>query len=168
MWIYANLNVLSVSSINFPSTFLLVLCNASKSANSSDFILWLIQKKCRLTSTTNNCCQRAKLHRWVAQPGLFAKCHDNVAFYILGTCVIFLRLHFIALLFYFIALLFYSIALLFNFSKCKQALIFILDASQRLFFILLSMKQCPIFVSKQFDISLLFFGLFWICFKCYF
>jgi hypothetical protein len=36
----------------------------------------------------------------------------------------------------------------------------ILDVSQRLFFILLSMKQCPIFVSKQFHISLLFLGLF--------
>jgi hypothetical protein len=36
------------------------------------------------------------------------------------------------------------------------------NTSQRLFFILLGMKHCPIFVSKQFldHISLLFFGLF--------
>jgi hypothetical protein len=35
-----------------------------------------------------------------------------------------------------------------------------LDASQRLSFVLLGMKQCPIVVSKQFHISLLFLGLF--------
>ncbi len=55
------------------------------------------------------------------------------------------------------------------FLSASKLLFFILDASQRLFFILPSMKQCPIFVSKQFHVSLLFFwGLFWICFKCYF
>ncbi len=50
----------------------------------------------------------------------------------------------------------------FNFFFASKCLFFILDASQRLFFILLSMKQCPVFVSKQFldHISLLFFGLF--------
>ncbi len=32
-------------------------------------------------STTDNCCQRAKVYGWVAQPGLFAKCHDHVALY---------------------------------------------------------------------------------------
>jgi hypothetical protein len=35
-----------------------------------------------------------------------------------------------------------------------------LDASQRLSFVLLGMKQCPIVASKQFHISLLFLGLF--------
>jgi hypothetical protein len=35
-----------------------------------------------------------------------------------------------------------------------------LDASQHLSFVLLGMKQCPIVVSKQFHISLLFLGLF--------
>ena len=71
---------------------------------------------------------------------LFAKCHDHVALYILGTCVIFLRLLHSALskypkcesaLHYFSkcesALHYFSkceSALLFNFSKCKQALIF--------------------------------------------
>jgi hypothetical protein len=35
-----------------------------------------------------------------------------------------------------------------------------LNVSQRLPFVLLGMKQCPIVVSKQFHISLLFFGLF--------
>jgi hypothetical protein len=44
----------------------------------------------------------------------------------------------------------------------KRFYFYFLFVSQRLFFILLSMKQCPIFVSKQFldHISLLFFGLF--------
>ena len=53
-------------------------------------------------------------------------------------------------------------------SKCKQALIFYSGCKPALIFVLLSMKQCPIVVSKQFHISLLFFELFWICFKCYF
>ncbi len=100
------------------------------------------------------------------------------AFIFSDTCVIFLRLFIIALLFSFIALYhsafvffqsalsqrFYSIfpsarkrfiiALLFNFSKCKKALYhsafiqFFLNASKCLFFILLSMKQCPILFSK--------------------
>ncbi len=146
---------------------------------------------------------RAKVHRWVAQPGLFAKCHDHVALYILDTCVIFLRLYFsqrfiIAFLFSFIALYhsafiffhsalsqrfyFFSqrfiIALLFSFMalyhsafiffqstlsqrfyflskhfysiflSASKCLFFILNASQRLFFILLSMKQCPISFSN--------------------
>jgi hypothetical protein len=47
------------------------------------------------------------------------------------------------------------------FSKYKQALIFLfLNVSQRLSFVLLGMKQCPIVVSKQFHIPLLFLGLF--------
>jgi hypothetical protein len=46
------------------------------------------------------------------------------------------------------------------FLSASKLLFFILDASQRLFFVLLSMKQSPIFVSKQFHISLLFSGLF--------
>jgi len=52
---------------------------------------------------------------------------------------------------------FYSI-----FPSASKCLFLFPNASQRLFFILLSMKQCPIFVSKQFldHISLLFFGLF--------
>ena len=35
-----------------------------------------------------------------------------------------------------------------------------LNVSQRLSFVLLGMEQCPIVVSKQFHISLLFLGLF--------
>jgi hypothetical protein len=100
------------------------------------------------------------------------------AFIFSDTCVIFWdcfsKRFIIALLFSFMALYhnafisfhcayfflgksFYSIFL--NASKC---LFFILDASQRLFLILLSMKQCPIFVSKQFldHNSSLFCGLF--------
>ncbi len=46
------------------------------------------------------------------------------------------------------------------FLSASKLLFFILDASQRLFFVLLGMKQCPIVVSKQFPISLLFLGLF--------
>ena len=73
---------------------------------------------------------RHPIHRLVAQPGLFAKCHDHVALYILGTCVIFLRLLHSALSKYpkcESALHYFSkcnSAPLFNFSKCKQALIF--------------------------------------------
>ena len=44
-------------------------------------------------------------------------------------------------------------------SKCKQALILFLNVSQRLSFVLLGMKQCPIVVPKQFHISLLFLGV---------
>jgi len=134
-------------SINFPSNFM--QCQISLSKVLILFCDWF-KRKCRLTSTTDNCCQRAKVHRLVAQPGLFAKCHDHVALYILGTCVIFLRLLHSALskypkcesalhyfskcesaLHYFSkcesALHYFSkceSALLFNFSKCKQALIF--------------------------------------------
>ncbi len=46
-------------------------------------------KEIPLTSTADNCCQREKVHRLVAQPGLFAKCHDHVALYILGTSLFF-------------------------------------------------------------------------------
>jgi hypothetical protein len=119
-----------------------------------------------LTSTVDNCCQRAKVHRLVAQPRLFAKCQDHVALNILGTCVIFLRLLPSALSKYpkcESAPHYFSkgrAALLFNFSKCKQALIFYSGCKPALIFILLGMKQCPIFVSKQFHVSLLFFGLF--------
>jgi hypothetical protein len=116
-----------------------------------------------LTSTTDNCCQRAKVHRWVAQPGLFAKCHDHVALYILGTCVIFLRLHFIALLFYFIALLFYFIALLFNFFKCKKALILYSGCKPALILFFYSSKYETVsnFCLKTISCSY-FFIIFWI------
>ena len=45
-------------------------------------------------------------------------------------------------------------------SKCKKFYFLFLNVSQRLSFVLLGMEQCPIVVSKQFHISLLFLGLF--------
>jgi hypothetical protein len=47
-----------------------------------------------------------------------------------------------------------------SFSKCKQALIFILNVSQRLSFVLLGMKQCPIVVLKQFHYFLDYLNMF--------
>ncbi len=111
-------------SINFPSNFM--QCQISLSKVLILFCDWF-KRKCRLTSTTDNCCQRAKVHRLVAQPGLFAKCHDHVALYILGTCVIFMRLLHSALSKYpkcESALHYFSKckSALHYFSKCKSAL----------------------------------------------
>ncbi len=58
------------------STFLLILCNASKSAKGSDFIFlfdWF-KRNADWRVQTNSCCQRAKVHRLETQPGS-AKCY---------------------------------------------------------------------------------------------
>ena len=54
---------------------------------------------------------------------------------------------------------FLSAIILFLLSASSSYFLF-LNVSQRLSFVLLGMKQCPIVVSRQFHIYLLFLGLF--------
>ncbi len=82
--------------------------------------------------------------RWVAQPGLFAKCHDHVALYIRHLCYFSEIVFFIALLFS-VRALFHS-AFIFL-SKCF--IIALLFLSKRFVIALL-------FLSKRFIIALLF------------
>jgi len=66
VWIYADLNFLSVSSFNFSS----VLCNALKSAKSLEFIFMFdwFNRNADWRVQVDNCCQRAKVHRLVTLP----------------------------------------------------------------------------------------------------
>ncbi len=104
------------------STFLLILCNASKSANSPDFIFlfWLIWKKCWLTSTNRQLLPESKSTQIGNPTWMICKmlCFDHVAacflskrFYILDTCVIFHDIMFFKELSAFIALYFIQGAL---------------------------------------------------------
>ncbi len=104
------------------STFLLILCNASKSANSSDFIFlseWF-KRNADWRVQTDSCCQRAKVHRLETQPGWSVKCYVlamlqliffQSAFIFLDTCVIFHEIMFFKELSAFIALYFIQGAL---------------------------------------------------------
>ena len=139
-----------------------------------------------MTSTVDSCCQRAKVHRLVTLPEQSCKMSWSCCCIFLGVCVNFeyleIWIHYFSKCnsahhyfsksnsapHYFSksnsAHHYFSKSNsahhYLGFSKCKQALIFILNVSQRLSFVLLGMKQCPIVVSKQFHISLLFLGLF--------
>jgi hypothetical protein len=101
------------------------------------FILRLIEKKCRLTSTTDNCCQRAKVHRWVTQPGLFVIRHDHVAVnFFSGTCIIFSAKCF----YIFLRHLCYFFEISIQFLHVPYFLFWMQTSTYFLF-----LKQCPIF-----------------------
>ena len=130
-----------------------------------------------MTSTVDNCCQRAKVHRLVTLPEQSCKMSWSCCrVFFSDVCVNFEYLEFWIHYFskYNSAHHYYSKSnsahhyfsksnsahhYLIS-SKCKQALIFISKCKPALIFVLLGMKQCPIVVPKQFHISLLFLGLF--------
>ena len=145
-----------------------------------------------MTSTFDNCCQRAKVHRLVTLPVQSCKMSWSCCCIFSGVCVNFEYLEFWIHYFskcnsahhyysksnsaphyfsksnsahhyfpksnsghhYFSksnSVPHYLIS-----SKCKKFYFLFLNVSQRLSFVLLGMEQCPIVVSKQFHISLLF------------
>ena len=130
-----------------------------------------------MTSTVDNCCQRAKVHRLVTLPEQSCKMSWSCCgIFFSGVCVNFEYLEIWIHYFsksnsahhyfsksnsahhYFSksnSAHHYLIS-----SKCKKFYFLFLNVSQRLSFVLLGMEQCPIVVSKQFHISLLFLGLF--------
>ena len=166
-----------------------------------------------MTSTVDNCCQRAKVHRLVTLPeqsckmswsccGIFfsgvcvnfeyleiwihyfSKCNsahhyfsksnsaphyfsksNSAHHYLISSkCkqLLFFERFYFSSAFIFRALLFFE-RFYFSSAFISRALLFLerfyfcsLNVSQRLSFVLLGMKQCPIVVSKQFHISLLF------------
>ena len=130
-----------------------------------------------MTSTVDNCCQRAKVHRLVTLPEQSCKMSWSC-------CGIFSQVFVLiwsTWSFGFIIFLSPIQSIIIFLSPIQRIIIFLspiqpiiiwvllsasklffsfLNVSQRLSFVLLGMKQCPIVVSKQFHISLLFLGLF--------
>ncbi len=127
------------------STFLLILCNASKSAKSSDFILifdwfkrnadWRVQQT--VVAREQKYIDRKPSLDDLENAMLWPCCSlfsSKALLYILDTCVIFLRsfhsalfhswrfISFMALLFHFIALLCLAKSFCSSFSTCKKAL----------------------------------------------
>ena len=191
------------------STFLLILCNAIKSAKSPDFIFMFnwFKRNADWRVQVDNCCQRAKVHRLVTLPEQSCKMSWSCCgIFFSGVCVNFeyleIWIHYFSkcnsahhyfsksnsaphyfsksnsAYHYFSksnsahhyfsksnsahhyfsksnSVPHYLIS-----SKCKKFYFLFLNVSQRLSFVLLGMEQCPIVVSKQFQISLLFLGLF--------
>ena len=136
-----------------------------------------------MTSTFDNCCQRAKVHRLVTLPVQSCKVSWSCCVYfsqvfvlILSTWkfgfIIFLSviqriiifLSPIQLLIIFLSpiqriIIFLSpiqLIIIWVFLSASKLLFLFLNVSQRLSFVLLGTKQCPIVVLKQFHIYLLF------------
>ena len=116
-----------------------------------------------MTSTVDSCCQRAKVHRLVTLPEQSCKMSWSCCgIFFSGVCVNFeyleIWIHYFSKCnsahHYFSksnSVSHYLIS-----SKCKKFYFSFLNVSQRLSFVLLGMKQCPIVVSKQLHIYLLF------------
>ena len=99
---------------------------------------------------------------------IFPKCNSVPHYLISSKCkqLLFFERFYFSSAFIFRALLFLE-RFYFSSASISRALLFLerfcfcsLNVSQRLSFVLLGMKQCPIVVSKQFHIYLLFLGLF--------
>ena len=110
-----------------------------------------------MTSTVDSCCQRAKVHRLVTLPEQSCKMSWSCCgIFFSGVCVKFEHLEIWIHYFsksnsahhYFPksnSVPHYLIS-----SKCKKFYLLFLNVSQRLSFVLLGMKQCPIVVPNNF------------------
>ena len=78
------------------STFLLILCNAIKSAKSPEFIFMFdwFKRNADWRVQVDNCCQRAKVHRLVTLPVQSCKMSWSCCCIFLGVCVNFEYLEF--------------------------------------------------------------------------
>ena len=142
------------------STFLLILFNAIKSAKSPDFNFMFdwFKRNADWRVQVDNCCQRAKVHRLVTLPEQSYKMSWSCCGFFSGVCVNFEYLEIWIHYFsksnsaphYFSksnsAHHYFSKSNsahhYLGFSKCKQALIFILNVSQRFSQILCWVSTC--------------------------